>query len=377
MKRRIPALGLCGVLIVAAVAPSPAGSAEPADTSDAGVGEVFEPGGSSNSRDTAGADAGTTGPSKFDAAGGAESDASTTSSPDAGRTSAASSTGGDAESPDIPVDRPIERLERADRAFQNGDFERISALLLPVLEPTATFEDREKLVRARELLGVGFYFQARQAPDPSRRDTLMRKAREQFLELLRERPDYELDPLIFPGSAVELFESVKRNHSEELEKLRASESPARDPSSGGTEPLYIERKVERNLFIWNFVPGGAGQFQNEATIKGVLLGSGQVAAVGVHAFGVFRIQSVCPGLRCTSPTDFERAEWWRSVQYVAWGGFGVLYAASVIDALINYKPREVHIRTRDKPPPELSDSGGSTGNGPKVRIGLRGVEIRW
>lgn len=284
----------------------------------------------------------------------------------------------DDPSPELSVDGPGERLDRAEQAFQNGEFRRITRLLEPALEPTAEFDEEQSRIRARELLGVGFFFVAQRATGDDRRDALMEKSREQFLELLRERPDYELDSLIFPEGAVEVFESVKRDHSDELAEIRAAKQATGGAvSSGGAEPIYIEREVERNLYLWNFVPGGAGQFQNRDTVKGVLLGSGQVAAVGVHAFSVFRIQSVCPGLSCWPRADVERARFWRSVQYFAWGGFGLLYGISVVDALLNYTPREVHIRTRDKPPPELSDSGGPTGNGPKVRIGLGGVQIRW
>jgi len=284
----------------------------------------------------------------------------------------------DGFTPAIPADRPADRLKRAERAFENGEFERIPPLLEPLLEPNSTFENAERRIRARELLGVGFHFEAQQASRAARRDILTRKARKQFLELLRERPGYELDSLIFPASAVDLFQSVKENHSEELAERRASGSPAANRAgSGGVQPLYIEREVERHLFIWNLVPGGAGQFQNRDPLKGILFGAGQLAAVGVSAAGAARIQSLCPGLECSSETDFESARQWRNVQIAAWGGFGLLYAISVVDAILNYKPREVHIRTLDEPPPELSEGGGSTGNGPDVRIGLGGVRIRW
>jgi hypothetical protein len=291
-----------------------------------------------------------------------------------------------ASAPDRPVENPTERLDRAERAFQNGNFRRTTRLLEPALEPTAAFDDEDSRVRARELLGVGFYFEAQQrTKGDGEADDLMEKSREQFLELLRERPDYELDSLIFPEGAVEIFESVKREHSDELSEIRAArEATGGAVSSGGTEPIYIEREVDRNLFLWNFVPGGTGQFQNRDTVKGVLFGTGQLVTIGVHTFGFFRIQSLCnPESNCQRRTDgtltpeLERAYRWRSAQYFAWGGFGLLYAVSVADALLNYTPREVHIRTRDKPPPELSENSGPTGNGPEVRIGLGGVQIRW
>lgn len=274
-----------------------------------------------------------------------------------------------------------ERLQKAEDAFRNGDFSRIPPLLQPVLGANPKIDDGDERIRARELLGVGLFFKAQQATDPKRRDSLMGGARKQFLELLRERPDYKLDSLIFPASVVEVFQSVRKEHAEELEKLRKSRRVSvKDASSASSSTLYIERSVERHTYALNFFPLGVGQFQNDQPLKGVLFGSAQLAGVAVHTIGYFQIQSLTASeVRSTQQAANlkRRAFRWRIAQYAAWGVVGLFYGLSIGDALLNYEESEIHIRTRDEPPPELSSTSPPAGNGPRVRIGLGNVTIRW
>lgn len=291
--------------------------------------------------------------------------------------------GGDSPESSRSVDQPSERLEAAESAFQNGDFEEIPELLEPILEPEPRLSKVAARIRARELLGVGLYFQAQQSTDSDERDALLERARKQFLELLRERPDYELDSLLFPASVVEIFDSVREEHSEELQKIRETRKKRRTSLSGASsDTLYIERSVTRNIYAWNFFPGGIGQFQNGETVKGTLFAAGQVAAVGTNVFSFLQIQS----LRNSDGTfqyeeggnsAFHRASRWRLTQYASIGVLVGVYVWSVVDGLSNYQPTEVEIRTRDEPPPELSDNSPSSGKPPMLRIGLGHAQIRW
>lgn len=291
--------------------------------------------------------------------------------------------GGDAPESNRSIEQPSERLEAAESAFQNGDFEEIPHLLEPILEPEPRLSKVAARIRARELLGVGLYFQAQQTTDSDERDDLLDRARDQFLELLRERPDYELDSLLFPASVVEIFDSVREEHSEELQKIRETRKKRRTSLSGASsDTLYIERSVTRNIYAWNFFPGGVGQFQNGETVKGTLFAAGQVVAVGTNVFAYLQIQS----LRNSEGTfqyeeggnsPYHRASRWRLTQYASLGVLVGVYAWSVVDGLSNYQPTEVEIRTRDEPPPELSDNSPSSGKPPTLRIGLGHVQIRW
>ena len=276
---------------------------------------------------------------------------------------------------------PVQRLDRAEEAFREGDFDKIPPLLEPILGENPALDSRDSRVRARELLGVGLYFQAQQATDPERRDTSMDAARRQFLELLRERPDYELDSLIFPASVVDLFESVRRKHSEELAKIRQkkrrqSQTASNEPGSSSTT-LYIERQVKDRLYIFNFFPFGIGQFQNNQPVKGALFAGGQIAGLAIHAVGFFQIESLRQPSGKFKQSDLQSATRWRNTQAGALIGAGALFAFSVLDALLNYQPQEVDIRTLDEPPPELSSRHSPAGKPPRVDIGFGTVGVRW
>jgi hypothetical protein len=289
--------------------------------------------------------------------------------------------------PDGPADDapPSERLELAEVAFRNGDFGDIPPLLTPVLGDEPALRDDESIIRARELLGVGLYFEAQEATDPNRRDTLLGRSRQQFLDLLRRRPDYELDSLMFPASVVELFESVRNEHADELESIRESRARSDGANSESTETVYIERIVERRVLPLNFIPLGTGQFQNDQPLKGVLFGGGQLASAAVIGVGFWRIESLrqSNGMfrnpRVCNCDDLQTARSWRTAQWIALGSVGVLYLGSVVDGVVNYlqKDDNIRIRMRDEPPPELSSTDSSAGNGPSVQLGFGSVRIRW
>lgn len=231
-------------------------------------------------------------------------------------------------------------------------------------------------IRARELLAVGYFFEAQQATQAGRRDDLVESARKQFLALLRERPDYELDKFVFPASVVELFEEVREAHADELERLRREASQT-NRRSDESNTLYIERKVVRRQPALNLLPFGIGQFQNGQSSKGYAIAGIQVAALAVQATGSAVIWSVRdPRSGLIPAEDFPTARAWRIAQIAAGATFGATYAISVADGFANFEPRSVHIRTRDNPPPELDDSS-SSGLRPLFRIGLGGVSIRW
>jgi len=278
---------------------------------------------------------------------------------------------------------PGQRLDRAETAFRNAEFKKITELLRPTLEPTPKFQETADEIRARELLGVGYFLTAQRVPNADARDSLIERARSQFLALLRLRPDYELDPMVFPASVVDLFQSVRESNSTELEQIRRERaSPER--TAGSSTPIYIERAYERQPFALNFLPLGVGQFQNGDPVRGGLYAAGQVAALSTIGLGTLAIES----LRNSETGRFQRgdvylqARSWRQTQWIAAGAFVAIYAASVIDGILAHEPvGKVEIRTLDDPPPELDDdsapSPDSNSLNPILRLSPGGLHIRW
>lgn len=296
--------------------------------------------------------------------------------------------------PVVPVDDsglpedPQQRLSMAEAAFNQGEFERIPPLLKPVLEPRPSLDSEDDRVRARELLGVGLYFEAQSATDSDRRDQLITQARRQFLELLKERPDYQLDSMIFPASVVELFESVRNAHAEQLAALREEESDGDLNGNNAATSIYIERYVVQNPYAVNFLPFGFGQFQNGEPVPGALFAAGQGLGLATHIAGFIVIETLRQpdtGKFTTegSPSDYDRARTWRGAQIAGLSLFGGLWVWSVIDALVKYKAQEVRIRTLDEPPPELEETSEETTDTesnpsrPRIGLGLGALQVEW
>ena len=283
------------------------------------------------------------------------------------------------ESHNFPAS-PSERLKRAEKAFQDADYDILGPLLEPMLEPESRFGSVEDELQARTLLGIGLYFEAQQVTDAVRRRELLDGAEAQFLEILRKEPDHSLNPLIYPASVVELFEAVREEHVEELDKIRAEREAASGNGGGkGLQSIYIERQLSRRIYAANFMPFGVGQFQNGESIQGALFAGAQVAALGLNITSYAMIESLrLPNgeFEQGAGNGAEQALQWRTAQYVGLGLFVGVYAWSIFDALRDYKPYDVRIRSLDEPPPELN-AGDADDNSASLQIGLGGLGFTW
>jgi tetratricopeptide (TPR) repeat protein len=118
-------------------------------------------------------------------------------------------------------------------------------------------------------------------------------AEKHFYSLLQLNPDYVLDPFAYPPPAIRMFEDVKRKNSDSLnlirqqialreeqlrreaaerEKARVLAEEARRRLEQQAQEVTV-RTVEKRSLLVNFVPFGAGQFQQGRTGLGVLFAS--------------------------------------------------------------------------------------------------------
>lgn len=275
---------------------------------------------------------------------------------------------------------PEKRLARAESAFRDGEYPILSPLLKPTLIPTNQFERSDLAGQARILLAVGLYFEAQQVTGASQRKELLDAASLQFLELLRDDPFYNLNPMIYPASVVELFATVEAEHSAELDALRAELREDSAPDAQGLQTVYIEREVDRFSYAVNFLPFGLGQIQNDQPVQGTLFASAQVLALALNVGSYWRVEDLRSDIdgkyEAGRGNSAEQARNWQTMQYVGLAAFVGLYAWSVIDALVAYEPYKVRIRTLDAPPPELS-SGPQGAPDPELKIGWNGIGFAW
>jgi len=191
------------------------------------------------------------------------------------------------------------------------------------------------------------------------------QARSAFVNLLSWDPDYALDSFLVPPPIVELFDQVKRENEPALAPLRERRRALKEQKRLADEAkrrLLVEDqartgpptkivRVQERLYLFNWMPLGAGQFQNGERAKGTALAAGQVTA-GLVNLATFLLHNQIADDRsrlCTSSesncsrppfTDSDRTLLGRieAAKYVSAGLFWALYGLGVWDAHRHFVP---------------------------------------
>lgn len=246
-------------------------------------------------------------------------------------------------------------LKAARDRFEFGAYAECAGAVRELLARHPDLSDADA-AEAYKLLGISEYHLGDQ-----------QQARAAFVSLLSRDPDYTLDPFFVPPPIVELFDQVKKEHEAELAPLRERKRQLREQERLADEArrkLLAEEqarsgpptkviRVQDRIYLFNWLPLGAGQFQNGQSSKGTAIAAGEVvlAAVNIGAI-LFHNQIAEDASRRCSPsqpagcshppfTDADRRLLDRTdaVKYVSAGLFWALYAYGVVDAHLNYVPR--------------------------------------
>jgi hypothetical protein len=244
---------------------------------------------------------------------------------------------------------PAEAFERGRTAFSRGEYQRAIDILRPLLYPDIRLETEGEVVQAHRMLGVSSLFENQ--PDEARRE---------FRKLLELRPDYRFDPLLDPPRVVDFFNGVLADEKEELAAIEAARRKRDAEAAAARQAREAERlRAETGLiyhyqhraFAVNFIPFGAGQFQNGQRRKGwTFLGvEAALAGASLAAFTTnFALYGVAPRRRCTVATtpcpvdkldhsDEATSTNLLRVQLVSGGLFFAVAIWGVIDAIQNYQ----------------------------------------
>jgi tetratricopeptide (TPR) repeat protein len=266
---------------------------------------------------------------------------------------------------------PREAFDRGRTAFGRAEYHRAIEILNPLLYPEVLLDSEGEVVQAHRMLGVAYLYQNR--PDDAKRE---------FHKLLELRPDYRFDPLLDPQPIVDAFNAVVKEEETEIAAIesrrreRDQEAAARRQREERLHPAVPPTVVvyERHSFALNFVPFGAGQFQNGQRRKGWLfLGvEAGLAAISIGALVTnFALYGVHPRLGCkvmvmsgmSAPCPADQIDYSQQqtsqdllrVQLVSGGLFFAAAIWGVIDAIRHYQ--------RDVLLPQAPPAGD-------VRIGL-------
>jgi hypothetical protein len=257
---------------------------------------------------------------------------------------------------------PTATFERGRTAFERGEYQRAIETLRPLLYPEIRIEREGQVVEAHRMLGVAHLFE--------KQNDL---AAQEFRKLLQLRPDYRFDALLDPPQVVDFFNGVLHDYEGELTKIEVKRRQAEIEERRQREaferarngPLVVEKRFGRNSFTINFIPLGAGQFQNGQRRKGwiFLLSESALAAVSVGALATnFALYGFRPHRACVPRTDVdvsvdcqvdhtdeERSRLLTRIQVASGGLFFAVAAWGIADAILHFKS-EVPIPS-DAPPP--------------------------
>ncbi len=263
-------------------------------------------------------------------------------------------------------------LKRARDRFEFGAYADAAGTLRQLLSRNPALTEQEA-IEAHRMLGIAEY----QLGD-------LAAARAAFVELLSDDPDYALDAFLVPPPIVEFFDRVKRDREPELAPLRERKRALREQqrlADEARQKLLAEEqaragpptkiiRVQERIYMFNWLPLGAGQFQNGEASKGTAIAAGEIA-MGLVNIGAILVHNqiaddrtrLCtsnqPG--CSRPpySDSDRLLLGRieAVKYASAALFWGLYAYGVIDAHLHFVPV---VET------EISPTGKATG----AKIGL-------
>lgn len=219
------------------------------------------------------------------------------------------------------------------------------------------------------------------------------EAQRHLWALLQLEPDYSLDPFVVPPPAIAFFDALRKERAGQLDQIREERRrrAERIRETQERERARVEAEQQRrqleelarqaarvrpqNLAV-NFLPFGAGQFQQGRTNVGIIFAAteGVLALTSIAAYfaydSLLREQSITLDERLTpdgtymlsergiptNPIDRRhQAIVWRNVKYISGGAFWVTYAVGVIDALIHHKSQLVLA----PPPAEQQSSQGA------------------
>lgn len=215
-----------------------------------------------------------------------------------------------------------DEFAEAREVFRGGAYEDAIPLLSSLLYPHSRLTRQEDVAEAHLLLGVSYYETGQVAP-----------AEREFEEALFVDPDLTVDG-IFSEDVSEFFSrtkaSLEQQREEEARMRQIAEE--RDAYRQALENMYV---VERRNYFVNFVPFGAGQFQNGDTEKGVAFAVSQ-GLLGGTSMAMFALQEL--QYNPYSPDEVDTINRIRLVQLTTGGLSLAVMAWGIIDALANYEP---------------------------------------
>lgn len=238
----------------------------------------------------------------------------------------------------------LAEFQLAMNAYDTGEYETAEERFRGLLEREPPLDNKALIFEVHKYLGATLMFMGKE-----------KEANEQFEALLRQDPDYEMDPVIFPTAILDAFYKVKLQISEELldikkkkeqetaiakAKKEAMKKKLIAQIKEASKPVYLEKQEQSWNLFFALVPFGVGQLQNGHAVKGYLFLGGELAllAADITLWGLseyFKKQyyEVSSGRRSKYRNSFNS---YKLATNIVAGAAIAAMVAGVIDAVIYY-----------------------------------------
>lgn len=236
---------------------------------------------------------------------------------------------------------PAEELNRARDAFRRSDWAAAIPVLSSLLYPTPRLASEEDIYEAHLLLGMCAF-------EGGDRATAVREF-EEAIVLQRER---KLGTGVFSDAAVALYEERRLALAEKyrLEAEARALALEREQYRRLIESMVV---VEKRDYYVNFIPFGAGQFQNGHTRKGIAFATAQgvtgavSAGIWMYLVGTYGLSGQVPVAEANSVRRLQQLEIGAGALFLGLAAWGV------VDALVHYQPSVVRRPDESLLPPDL------------------------
>ena len=244
--------------------------------------------------------------------------------------------------PPAAADTPSAQLDRARASFRENDFATAIPLLNLLLYPTSRLARVEDLVEAHLLFGACSY----EIGD-------LATARREFEEALYLQGDLDLEgnPLYSAG-AIKFFGETRAAVDERV-RLDAERRAILEERDRYQQLLASLVVVEKRSYYINFIPFGAGQFQNRQRKKGIFFAVSQgltgatSAGIWLYLVGSYGLSGTVPDVDATSVRRLQQLEIVSGTACLA------LMAWGIVDSLVNYEPSAQRRPDESLLPPDL------------------------
>lgn len=267
---------------------------------------------------------------------------------------------------------PRTDFDKARAAFLARNFTDAEEKFRNLLDPKSGLKERLLISQSRMYLGASLLQQGKKD-----------EAKETFEKLAVDDPNFEPDPLGFPGPAIDMFIDVRSSLLEQIKesqknaaRLAAEKKAQQDAERGAQERWLAQVKAQaseaqitvRHSRLVASMPFGIGQFQNDQPVLGWLFLGTEVAAIAGTAI-TFGMYNYARGRAEDTKNDtsqrytqyLQHANDIRIVNLSFTAGLVGIAAIGIAQAHIAFVPESAETKARplpplETPPPQRSSS---------------------